>query len=73
MMNIIQVICENNRLGHVMLFHVSKNYADYSRFFDKYKTGRGDMHVLRDSSIKTSQDLIKADPYFAQFKPIIIK
>lgn len=72
-MNIIQVICTVNELGHVMLFHIPRNYADYSRFFDKYKTGRGGMHVLRDSSIKTPQDLIKRDPYFAQFKPIVIK
>lgn len=72
-MDIIQVICTVNELGHVMLFHIPRNYTDYSRFFDKYKTGRGGMHVLRNSSIKTPQDLIKADPYFAQFKPIIIK
>ena len=72
-MNIIQVICENNQLGRIMLFHIPKNYADYSHFFDKYKTRRGNMHVLRDSSIKTPQDLIKRDLYFAQFKPIIIK
>lgn len=31
------------------------------------------LHILCDSSIKTPQDLIKRDPYFAQFKPIIIK
>lgn len=72
-MNIVQVICTVNEQGPVMLFHVPKNYADYSHFFDKYKTGRGCMHVLRDSLIKTPQDLIKHDPYFAQFKPIIIK
>lgn len=68
-MNIIQVIGIVNELGRVMLFHVPKNYADYSRFFDKYKTRRGGMHVLRDSSIKTPQDLMGRDPYFAQFKP----
>lgn len=72
-MHIVQVICTVNELGRVMLFHVPKNYADYLRFFGKYKTGRGGLHVLRDSSIKTPQDLIKHDPYFAQFKPIIIK
>lgn len=72
-MNIIQVICIVNKPERVMLFHVPKNYADYSRFFDKYKTSRGGMRVLCDSSIKTPQDLIKHDPYFAQFKPIIIK
>lgn len=72
-MNIIQVICTVNDQGPIMLFHVPKNYADYSRFFDKYKTERGSLHVLRDSSIKMPQDLIKRDPYFAQFKPIIIK
>lgn len=72
-MHIIQVICTVNELGRIMLFHIPRNYADYSRFFDKYKTDRGDMHVLRNSSIKTPQDLIKRDPYFAQFKPIVIK
>lgn len=72
-MNIVQVICTVNKSGHIMLFHIPRNYADYSRFFDKYKTGRGGMHVLRNSSIKTPQDLMGRDPYFAQFKPIIIK